>query len=855
MALVTILVLTTGGTAISSPTLSGAPNSASPLSLTNGLAFSPSLRSSGGTPPISIHNVLTSLAAGQGPAARGPPLSCRAESATQATCGAERPAGRDPRTTPSGGWINAVSSFALPGLPEGAGASIAYDFTDSYFVYFGGCSPAMCPSNQTWIYRDGFWLNDTALASQLGATPPAREWASMDWDGNQRAVLLFGGCGRICPLDDTWQFSAGAWENVTSSSCEPECPIASWGASLAWLPYRAGGIVGFSLLEGGCTDLTCSTRTNDSYTDLGSLNGGWIKVGTGSHHLAPPARSYSSEAYDPLLAGVVLYGGLGTCGANPCGLNDTWEFQPVTGWTEITSNVSSQPPGRQGAAMSWDNVTDSILLFGGWNLSTSSADSDSWALSCSTGSPSSCAWENLTATIGAAPEARYGAAMATNGSGYAPILVGGWQTPSTQFHDMWQFGVPVSSVDYILDPNPTTYGYPTSGDVTASGGTLPYGYAWGFPANDTVVSSDAASTQFTFPTPGTFPVDLTVVDATGMILGTQASVVVAPGPTAAVVASELTTDVGVNDTFTSDVITGTGLAPFQTGWSFGDGLGGLGSPIVHAYSSAGTYPVIANVSDLANHYNTSTAEVLVNPFPVVTANASLESTDVGVADTFAVSVSGGTSPYSFAWWFADGSRATGFGPVHTFTAAGTYTVLVNTTDAAGARLSTPVTVVVHSALTATASASVGTAAVGQTIQFSATGAGGSPAYQYSWHFGDGDLATTASAQHSYGTPGTFAASVTVTDAAGTSVTKNFSEVITPTVGSGSSSSDFFATTAGFVTLLVVVVAVMGLLFFVVWWGRKPPAGAARSASSTRPSAPTEDSQSPNSKTAGPPPPP
>lgn len=162
----------------------------------------------------------------------------------------------------------------------------------------------------------------------------------------------------------------------------------------------------------------------------------------------------------------------------------------------------------------------------------------------------------------------------------------------------------------------------------------------------------------------------------------------------------------------------------------------------------------------------------------VTGNAPLNVSFTG-------SASGGTAPYSYNWNFGDGSAAsTVQNPSHSYAAAGTYTVTLTVTDSSApaktATSSVSITVsAVGAALAATASATPTSGQVPLNVAFSGAATGGTPPYSYSWNFGDGSAASTAqNPSHSYGTAGTYTATLTVTDSAAPAHTASSSVTIT-----------------------------------------------------------------------------
>src|SRR5712691_3603678 len=129
-----------------------------------------------------------------------------------------------------------------------------------------------------------------------------------------------------------------------------------------------------------------------------------------------------------------------------------------------------------------------------------------------------------------------------------------------------------------------------------------------------------------------------------------------------------------------------GTAPYVFSWTFGDGSTGTGSAVTHAYTSAGTFTVALTVKDSGSPQQTASSQQSVTvslPASLTTSfTHSPSSPIVGGQVTFTASASGGTSPYSFSWNFGDGGSATGSPATHVYSAIGSYTVTLTTTDSA-----------------------------------------------------------------------------------------------------------------------------------------------------------------------------
>ncbi|MFF3906515.1 PKD domain-containing protein [Streptomyces sp. NPDC001848] len=152
------------------------------------------------------------------------------------------------------------------------------------------------------------------------------------------------------------------------------------------------------------------------------------------------------------------------------------------------------------------------------------------------------------------------------------------------------------------------------------------------------------------------------------------------------------------------------------------------------------------------------------------AGASPTTGNAPLAVNFTGSASGGTGPYSYSWDFGDGSAAgTAQNPTHTYSTAGSYTATLTVTDSASPAHTATSTVALNvsavgNPLAASASAAPTSGQVPLNVSFTGTATGGTPAYSYSWDFGDGSAAGTAqNPSHTYSTAGSYTATLTVTD--------------------------------------------------------------------------------------------
>jgi PKD repeat protein len=146
-------------------------------------------------------------------------------------------------------------------------------------------------------------------------------------------------------------------------------------------------------------------------------------------------------------------------------------------------------------------------------------------------------------------------------------------------------------------------------------------------------------------------------------------------------------------------------------------------------------------------------------------------------------------PYTFGWSFGDGGTSTDALPMHTFTSAGTYNVVLTVTNSTGATVQSPPLVITATGgggnpLAASATADRTGGNIPLTIAFTATASGGTPPYTYSWNFGDGNNGAGSAVSHVFATAGTFSVVLTVTDSASATKTASALSVTTTSGGGG-----------------------------------------------------------------------
>lgn len=180
------------------------------------------------------------------------------------------------------------------------------------------------------------------------------------------------------------------------------------------------------------------------------------------------------------------------------------------------------------------------------------------------------------------------------------------------------------------------------------------------------------------------------------------------------------------------------------------------------------------VSDSATRHVRRVAaggSVSAPPSAVFTRSPDHGDTPLAVSVDASASSDPEAQPLTFAWDFGDGAIATGVSAVHTYTMPGTYTITLAATDPGGETgIATAAVAVTTPNVPPTAGLVVtpasGRAPLATTLDASSSVDPDGGALTYTFDPGDGATPVTqagATLAHTYATPGTYTARVTVTD--------------------------------------------------------------------------------------------
>lgn len=202
-------------------------------------------------------------------------------------------------------------------------------------------------------------------------------------------------------------------------------------------------------------------------------------------------------------------------------------------------------------------------------------------------------------------------------------------------------------------------------------------------------------------------------------------------------------------------------------WNFGDGSTSTLQNPTHIYNATGSYTVSLTVAygpcrDSIKHVNYINVTQPIN-FSI-SANAT-SACSAPFSVTFSNTAAGATG---YTWNFGDSTPvSTLSNPTHTYTTAGSYTVSLGVTNAAGCtNTQTMTNYITIGGPHASFSVDSFHGCAPLTDGFTNTSTSSSPITGYQWFFGDGGGSTNANPTHTFNSTGSYMVYLVVTNAAG-----------------------------------------------------------------------------------------
>jgi len=433
----------------------------------------------------------------------------------------------------AGRWTEVPTGTEAPTGRYSAG--FADDPGDSGVLLFGGapCDGSLgglC--NDTWTFSDGAWT-EHATRTQ----PSPRATAGIVYDPTFDADALTGGVGFPCwvvsntttecsPEDqqDTWEYKAGVWTNLTSSLGTP--PQGGFGAD-----FVEDSADGYALLLG-------NYGSGDS---IGS--GTWWSLSAGTS--TPLAVGPIDVSSDPAVVNTSLNFTVGVSGGAPaytvtwtglpagcastnrtelsCSPTTVGEFRVVVNASDADGDLQSSPP-------LWLNVTAQALPLGSVrvgpplarlnvsavaNLTAYAFDTAGHAVSGAT-----FAWTVSNSTL-ATLNATTGPSVSVTGAAPGDLTVSakGTYGGTTLFGTdelvvTRSTGLPLALVNFTADPSSIPAGTTTILRTSVGGGTEPYSYVYSGLPNG-CGSSNIPNLTCAPVSAGAYSVSVQVTDAAG----------------------------------------------------------------------------------------------------------------------------------------------------------------------------------------------------------------------------------------------------------------------------------------------------------------------------------------------------
>jgi hypothetical protein len=287
--------------------------------------------------------------------------------------------------------------------------SAVYDSTSNDMYVFAGSSTAdkLSTNSHAFTLVGANGISNTGSKWILGG-PAVRYSQSVYYDSSTNSLFVFGGQHSKTNLDfnDYWQ----GW-NVIGSSNLKWTVIHPAGT----VPSPRFGHTGLfdsgsdrMMIFGGATGFPAPCVNDYHVLENANTQGGtptWVTVKPSG--ALPPVRSLQASVYDSVTNTLIIFGGFNCSTAV---YNDVWvlknanDVSQLPSWTQL-SPTGTPPSQRESSSAVYDSTTNTLIVFGG--DAGGSEFKDIWLLSNANGTGGTPGWSKLTPS-NQGPSARSG---------------------------------------------------------------------------------------------------------------------------------------------------------------------------------------------------------------------------------------------------------------------------------------------------------------------------------------------------------------------------------------------------------------------------------------------------------------
>lgn len=334
---------------------------------------------------------------------------------------------------------------------------------------------------------------------------------------------------------------------------------------------------------------------------------------------------------------------------------------------------------------------------------------------------------------------------------------------------------PIPVADFTHSPSGDCAGIPVNFTNTSTGTIPGTTYNWSF--GDGVTSTDE-NPSHTYAFGGTYTVALTVTNIAGCESTTSQTVTNQDIPNVFISGDDgdgnTTNCLLPGDPTTSQTVN---FSNFTTGavsyhWDFGDGTTSTSFEPSHTYSTYGTFPVTMTATGPNGCSFSQTIDIVFERF--VSASMTLDITEYSgcLPHTLNSLQNLSVNATQFVWNFGDGTPSVTTTsltpPSHIYNTPGSYTISLTASNSCNSANATISPIQIVGAPVANFTPSVSSGCAPQGISFNNTSTGASPANNYTWDMGNGNVYNNISnpPPQNYTNQGTYPITVTANNACG-----------------------------------------------------------------------------------------